>query len=144
MKPTILVTLGGYPNCISHPGHRSKPPTTDTPVELAHKRKIYAELVAVLCVLFLTTEKDETLPRVFRIERMYFNQGNKTTVALGTMEQGQYLRIGNKQKYNYLGGNMGISKKEGKYLESIQSSTIPDPGHRMSKWQSYVIGTRGH
>ena len=58
------------------------------------------------------------------------------------MEQGQCLKIGNMRKYSYLGGNMGISK--GKYQESIQSSTTPDPGHRMGKCQSYVIGTREH
>ena len=28
-----------------------------------------------------------------------------------------------------------LSKKEGKYQESIQSSTTPDQGHHMGKWQ---------
>ena len=29
------------------------------------------------------------------------------------------------------------SIEEGKYLESIQSSTTPDPGHHMGKWQKH-------
>ena len=28
-----------------------------------------------------------------------------------------------------------LEKLEGKYQESIQSSTTPYPGHRMGKWQ---------
>ena len=77
---------------------------------------VYADVVAVLAIkvvsYFIPQKEDETPQGIFGIGGMHFNQGNKTTRALGggTIEHGQYLRIGNIRKYNDLGGNMEISK----------------------------------